>query len=161
MDDHDWKELSARKIERQRQEKHFERYGSILWCPDRGTICAFMEEPVKNNTECLRTPCILDDPEDQELQRRIQKNRKQAIEAERAQIREEKDRAPIRDQRNLIRSHVNREMAEIHRLEEASRKAFSNNKPGYGQQLFTRAGIRRQKLKKWQEEHEEKEFVNV
>ena len=112
-----------------------------------------MEDPVKNNTGCTRRPCIKDDPEDQILQRRIQKNREQAGAEAKDRKQEDKPAAPIRDQRNLIKSHVDREMAEIHRLEEASQKAFRQNKPNYGQQLFTRAGIRRQKLREWQEQH--------
>ena len=160
MAGHDWKELSAAKIARQRQKKHFEKYGSILYCPERNTICAFMEKCVQNNTECERKPCILDDPEHQKLQERIEKNRSQMAREERKRIQEEKDAAPIRDQRNFIRSHVEKEMKEIHRLEEASQKAFQQNKPGLGHTLFNRAGIRRQELKEWQEKQGIKEYVN-
>ena len=159
MDGHDWKELSAAKIARQRQKKHFERYGSILYCPERDTICAFMEKNVKDNVKCTRVPCIKDDPEDQELQKRIEKNRRQALKEESKRIQEEKDAAPIRDQRNFIQSHIDKEMKEIHRLEEASQEAFRRNKPGLGHTLFNRANIKRHELKEWQDKNERKESV--
>ena len=157
MDGHDREKLSAADLSRQ---EHLNKYGSFLYCPKRDTLCDHMNGMW--STGCRMARCILDDPEYQRLQERIEENRIKNAQEQHMKREEEKKNppAPIRDQRNQIKSHVNREMAEIHRLEEASRKAFSNNKPGYGQQLFTRAGIRRQELKKWQEEHEEKEFVN-
>lgn len=144
-------------VERQRQVEHFKKYGSILHCPEgRSPCCTFAEEPVKKGTTCTRRPCILDDPADRIIQLRIKKNRRRQAEAMSKKKEEEKKAAPIRDQRNFIQSHTDRMMDEIHRLEEASQRAFRQNKPNLGHTLFNRAGMKRQELKAWQDKQEER-----
>lgn len=70
---------------------------------------------------------------------------------------EEKKAAPIRDQRNFIQSHTDRMMDEIHRLEEASQRAYHQNKPNLGHQLFNKANFKRRELWEWQKKQKEKQ----
>lgn len=149
MDGHDRKELSA--LEKARRE-HVKRYGSMLYCDKgRSECCSNMDGAWL--TGCQRPVCILDDPEDQILQKRIEAKRKlQAAEEKKKQ----EEPGPIRNQKNYIQSYKEKMMAEIHRLEEASQEAFHQNKPNLGHTLFNRAGMKRQQLKAWQEKQEEK-----
>ena len=48
------------------------QYGSFLYCPDRDCLCFGRE----TDLECKHESCILDDPEYQALQKRIEENRK-------------------------------------------------------------------------------------
>ena len=56
------------KIRRER----FEKYGSFLYCPARDCLCFGRE----TDLECKHESCILDDPEYQALQKKIEENRK-------------------------------------------------------------------------------------
>lgn len=73
------------------REERVKEYGSFLFCPKRDVLC--MAHDFEGNGECLRESCILDDPEYQAQQERIQqrqqelwdkhnKNRKEEKEAE-------------------------------------------------------------------------------
>ena len=151
MDGHDRKELSAAAMSRQ---EWLNKYGSFLFCPERDTLCVHMDGMWM--TGCERPQCILDDPEYQILQKRIEANREAADAAARKERKKEEKSAPIRNQKNFIQSHKDRMMDEIHRLEEASQEAFWKNKPNLGQQLFNRANIKRQELREWQEKKKER-----
>lgn len=129
---------------------HVKKYGSFLYCPERDTICTFMDGAWEHG--CSRTPCILDDPEDMLLQELISKNRRRQIEIERKHRQEEKDAAPIRDQRNRIQSYISMRLDEIHRIEEQSRQAYIHNRPREGDTLFNRARIMRGELRRFEKE---------
>ena len=132
------------------RKAHMREYGSMLHCPKHGNLCSFMYGSWE--TGCKRQPCILDDPEDQKLQERIRERRQKQIEVERQHRKEEKDAAPIRDQRNRIKSYIENKLDEIHRIEEASRRAYSQNRPREGDTLFNRARIMRGELRRFEEE---------
>ena len=148
MDGHDREKLPAADLSRQ---EHLNKYGSFLYCPKRDTLCDHMNGMW--STGCRLARCILDDPEYQRLQERIEKNRLKKDQEQHMKREAEKKNppAPIRDQRNRIQSYIDKEMAEIQRLEEESQEAYRKNKPGRAHQLQVRAGIRRQELKEFQE----------
>lgn len=144
LDGYDRKELPA--VEKQKaREAYLRKHGSFLYCEDRDTLCVYMDGMWM--TGCERKECILDDPEYIALQKRIEENR---IRAQQKQE-ETEAHAPIRNQKNMIRSHEKRLLDEIHRLEEESQKAFRNNRPADGETLFRRAQIMRGELKEYQE----------
>lgn len=147
MDGHDRKELSAAAMSRQ---EWLNKYGSFLFCPERDTLCVHMDGMWM--TGCERPQCILDDPEYQILQKRIEANREAADAAARKERKKEEKSAPIRNQKNFIQSHKDRMMDEIHRIEEASRRAYSQNRPREGDTLFNRAWIMRGELRRFEEE---------
>ena len=142
LDGNDRKELSPVEAAR---ETHIKMYGSFLYCKERDTLCAFMDGAWE--TGCKRKTCILDDPDYIALQNRIEHNRKRAA----FRKKEDSQAAPIRNQKNMIRSHERRLLDEIHRLEEDSQKAFRDNRPADGETLFRRAQIMRGELKEYQE----------
>lgn len=139
------------KFEAERQE-HMQKHGSFLYCEDRDTLCTFKEEEWRTGQRCSRRPCIIDDPENIAQQKRIEQNRKAQIETERQHRKEEKDAAPIRDQRNQIKNYINMKLDEIHRIEERSRQAYQNNRPKEGDTLFNRARIMRGELRRFEKE---------
>lgn len=150
MDGHDRKELSP--LEKARRE-YVKQHGSMLVCSKgRSERCSFMDGAWL--TGCQRPICILDDPEDQILQKRIEANRK--LQEAAPKKREQEEPAQVRNQKNFIQSYKDKMMAEIHRLEEASQKAFHRNNPNLGHTLFNRAGMKRQELKAWQDKQEER-----
>lgn len=103
------------------RRRHLEQYGSMLYCPERKTLCVFMEGMW--GTGCERDLCIIDDPENQKLQRKIEQNRQKQIEAERR-----------------------------HREEERTQEAYRNNDPKKGDELFSKARYRRGELRKYMTE---------
>lgn len=109
------------------RQAHLEKYGSIIYCPERDTLCSFMDNAWE--TGCVRKGgCILDDPEDQALQARIKKRL------------QEKERLDAEERETEhIRNHIDRQMREAHRLEKLSREAFRNNRPNEGHELFNKA----------------------
>lgn len=129
------------------REQHLKKYGSMLFCPERNTLCVYMEGMW--GTGCERDLCIQDDPENQKLQKKIEENRRKQIERERRHREEEKAAAPIRDQRRQNKPYIQKELDEIHRLEEQSQKAYRNNDPKRGDTLFNKARIRRGELRKY------------
>lgn len=161
MDSHDRKELSVMsatgvipatisrrlKAEIKRQQKeHIKKYDSILMCPDRKTICAFMFGAWEIG--CQRVPCIKDDLEDIALQKHIEIKRA----AQEKEQHHDEQAAPIRNQTGRIKSYRRMKLDEIHRLEEQSREAYHNNRPSLGDTLFNRARFLRGELKKWEDE---------
>ena len=126
------------------RKKHVEKYGSFLRCPERDTICSFMEEALCGSGKCERDPCILDDPEYLKLQERIAKNVKLNAERMKKEREEEKRNppAPIRTQ-NKTDDDLIRE--KIRRLEEESKLAYSRNRPKVGEwKLHEAIALRRQ-----------------
>ena len=129
---------------RRAYETHLEKYGSILYCPKRKTLCSFMDGAWKDG--CQREVCIMDDPEYKRLKKVIEANRNRHNTP-----REEKHEG-IRNQSGQCSSYVQRH--EIHKLEEESQKAFRRNNPNKGHTLFNEARIKRYKLKEYMERKE-------
>lgn len=119
------------------RKEHLEKYGSILYCPERKTLCSFRDGMWM--TGCERESCILDDPDYQALMEKQKRFRQKQVEEEQKRRREEQEAERIRDQRNQIQNYINRQQAEIQRLEEQSQRAYRNNWPKRGDDLFGRA----------------------
>lgn len=137
-------------LEEARQE-HMKEHGSMLYCVERDTICAFMQDAWISG--CQRSLCILDDPENIALMKRIELKR---IENARLEKRKDEQAAPIRNQTGRTGSYKQRKLEEIHRLEEQSQQAYHNNNPRQGETLFNRAQIMRGELKRWEKEQKER-----
>lgn len=58
---------------RRQQERHMKKHGSILFCPERNTICTFMFGAWEIG--CQRALCIKDDMDNIALQKRIEIHR--------------------------------------------------------------------------------------
>lgn len=150
MDGNDRKELSALGELEKAREEYLKKHGSFLYCEQRDTLCVYMDGMWM--TGCERESCILDDPEYQLLQERIEKNRRRQAEDHAENRKKEKEDALISNRRGRPRSIRDRKMKEIHRLEEASQEAFRQNKPNLGESLFVKARFMRGELKKEEEE---------
>ena len=133
------------------RKEHLEKYGSILYCPERQTLCSFRDGMWM--TGCERESCILDDPEYQALMEKQKRFRQKQVEEEQKRRLEEQEAERIRDQRNQIQNYINRQLAEIHRLEEQSQRAYRNNWPKRGDDLFGRARRLRGELRQYMNEH--------
>lgn len=140
LDGNDRKELSPLE---QAREAYMEKHGSFLYCAKRDALCVYMDGMWMSG--CERAGCILDDPEYIALQKRIEENRR------RIRRKENDHAAPIRNQKNLIKSHEQRLRDEIKRLEEESQRAYRDNWPEQGETLFNRAQIMRGQLKDYME----------
>lgn len=129
----------TRNLEREREE-HMQKYGSMLFCPERETLCFYMDGMWV--TGCERDGCILDDPEYQKQQEVIRKNREDSfrrqVEAERKELEAAKMNAKREKRERLIE--------EIHRIEEMSREAYRSNRPRRGDELFEKARFMRNEL---------------
>ena len=133
------------------RQAHLEKYGSFLYCPERDTLCAFIEHSWE--TGCPRDGCILDDPEYQALVKKQEENRSKQLERERKRREDEAAAAKVINQQNMIQNYVNKQLAEIHRLEEASQRAYPRNQPRRGDELFGKARIMRGELRQYMREH--------
>ena len=139
MDGHDRKELSAADL----RQQHLDKYGSMLFCPERDTLCVFMEGMYL--TGCERETCIKDDPEYQRLQERIEKNRQKNAQEHRQEKKAEKNdpAAPIRNQSKA----EDRLRDQIEQVEEKARQAWSRGRSNEAMTLENRAAIMRGRLK--------------
>ena len=126
------------------RQKHIAQYGGMLFCPDRDTDCFFKEEEWKTGRPCCRKPCILDDPEDIELKKRIEKNRKKREPAEAQRREEEQNDLPARRRRRTKNwRDIRRE--KIRRLEKESEQAYRRNRPKIGEnKLYEAMRLRRE-----------------
>ena len=142
MDGNDRKELSAADL----RQQWLDKYGSMLFCPERDTLCVFMEGMYM--TGCERETCIKDEPEYQKLQKRIEENRKKAEEEQRRKKEEEKKDPPaqIRNQTGKPGSADAQKLAKIKELEKKSEIAFRKNNPKLGESLFAKAKFMRMQL---------------
>ena len=110
------------------RKERVEKYGSFLFCPQRRVLCFGRLE----DSECSHEKCILDNPEYQRLQARIEENRKEN-ELRRRQ-KEEKEKtearaAPIRRQWKTAADII---AAEIARKEAYARACYRGNNPQKG-----------------------------
>lgn len=137
------------KEQEKRRSEHVKEFGSFLFCPKRDCLCSFQEENVCKGIECARKPCILDDEDYIELQKKQQRSRlRRAIQEERQRA-EEEAAATIKNQSKQIQSYEQRAWDEIHRLEKESEKAFLMNNPNRGHTLFNEARMKRYELKEF------------
>lgn len=134
-----------RDLDREREE-HMQKYGSMLFCQERETLCVYMDGMWA--TGCERDGCILDDPEYQKLQEVIRKNREESsrrqAEAEHKAVEAAKRNAEKEKRERFIAE----KMKEIRRIEEMSREAYRRNRPRRGDELFEKARSMRIELKR-------------
>lgn len=111
------------------RKERFEMYGSFLFCPKRNVLCFGR----MTDAECKHDTCLLDDPEYQDLQKRIAENQKKNQERE-----HEKERTRIRRQ-----SKTKIELIEeaIEKKDKEARAAYRANRPDIGD-LITNEVIR-------------------
>ena len=117
-----------------------QKYGSMLFCPERETLCFYMDGMWV--TGCERDGCILDDPEYQKQQEVIRKNREDSFRRQVEAERKELEAAKM----NAERGKREKFIEEIHRIEEMSREAYRNNRPRRGDELFEKARFMRNEL---------------
>ena len=140
MDGNDRTKLSA--LEKARRE-HIARTGSMLGCERAPSgLCSHMHGAWL--TGCQRKPCIVDDPEYIREQKRIEKQKRRN-----AALKQREELADQEHSRPSIKSHVQKEMEAIAKLEERSRQAFYDNDPKLGEDLFNKARYRRGELRKY------------
>ena len=120
------------------------QYGSFLYCPDRDSLCFGRE----TDLECKHESCILDDPEYQALQKRIEENRKRN---ELKALRENLNTS----HRQVIRRQTKTaaEMLEerIRRKEQYARECYRANYPKRGDDIVYEIVRLRAKLRKLKE----------
>ena len=121
---------------------HLKEYGSFLYCPAGGTLCEYMNGAWL--TGCTRGCCILDDPEHQRLQKRIEKNRRKNEEAHRRE-KEEERKQKIRTQNKTEEELL---LRRIERLEAESARAYHYNRPALGEAKLHKAIVLRRKLRR-------------
>lgn len=137
------------RFEAERQQ-HIAEYGSFLYCPERDSLCSFMEETWKTGCSCSHCrPCILDDPDYLALKKRIEQNIEKRAAEEKRHREEEKDAAPIRTQ---SRSWEVLQMEKIRRLEEESARAYRRNRPKIGEEKLYEAMRLRRELRRKKKE---------
>lgn len=134
----------TRNLEREREE-HMQKYGSMLFCPERETLCFYMDGMWV--TGCERDGCILDDPEYQKQQEVIRKNREDSFRRQVEAERKELEAAKMNAEKEKREKFIAEKMKVIHRIEEMSREAYRNNRPRRGDELFEKARFMRNELK--------------
>lgn len=134
----------TRNLEREREE-HMQRYGSMLFCPERETLCVYMDGMWA--TGCEREGCILDDMEYQKLQEVICKNREDSFRRQIETEHKETETSKRNAEKEKRERFIAEKMKEIHRIEEMSREAYRSNRPRRGDELFEKARLMRIELK--------------
>ena len=122
-----------------------QKYGSMLFCPERETLCFYMDGMWV--TGCERDGCILDDPEYQKQQEVIRKNREDSFRRQVEDERKELEAAKMNAEKEKREKFIAEKMKVIHRIEEMSREAYRNNRPRRGDELFEMARFMRNELK--------------
>ena len=113
------------------------KYGSVLYCPDRDTLCSFLDNEL---AICPRIQCILDDPEHKALERRIKRNR----------IINEKNFVPEEKQTNIRTQNRTKQQTVLDRIkkEEAlAERLYKKNRPNAAEAALMRAEILKGELK--------------
>ena len=122
-----------------------QKYGSMLFCPERETLCFYMDGMWV--TGCERDGCILDDPEYQKQQEVIRKNREDSFRRQVEAERKELEAAKMNAEKEKREKFIAEKMKVIHRIEEMSREAYRSNRPRRGDELFEKARFRRNERK--------------
>ena len=131
------------RLEQARQQ-HIKQYGSMLYCPDRDTLCFEMNDAWISG--CRREQCCLDDPEYRALRELQERNRRKT-----ARMNEKEPDQTIRNQSKMARSYVDKLLEEANRLEARSQEAFRRNRPNDGHTLFNEAKQKRFKAYEYAE----------
>ena len=126
------------------RQQHMEEHGSFLYCCKRDTLCVYMDGMWM--TGCERDCCILDDPEYQATQKRIEENRRKN-EAEHRQQRAAEKKDPPAPIRNQSGEYERQRWNEIHALEEKAKRLYRNNQPKQADIAMNRALFLRRELK--------------
>lgn len=114
-----------------------EKYGSFLYCPDRDTLCSFLDNEL---AICPRVQCILDDPEHKALERRIKRNR----------VINEKNFVPEEKQTNIRTQNKTKQQTvqeRIKREEALAERLYKKNRPNAAEAALMRARILKGELK--------------
>lgn len=114
-----------------------EKYGSFLYCPDKDTLCSFLDNEL---AICPRIQCILEDPKHQAEQRRIERNRKKNMQN---YVPEEKQ-ANIRTQNKTRQQTI---LERIQREEALAARLYKKNRPNAAEAALMRARILKGELK--------------
>lgn len=128
------------------RKAHVAEYGSFLYCPERSTLCVFIDGFW--DVGCGREEgCILDDPEYQALLKKQEENRRRRERIDRESREHEAKDQPqkIRTQNKYPEDHI---MDRIKRLEEESRVAYRRNRPKVGEAKLHEAIVLRRKLRR-------------
>lgn len=128
------------------KQEHMKRYGSILYCPERGVLCVYMED--RWATGCDRQGgCLLDDPEYMAMKEVQRKNRNRNDKQAREEAeREKKDPpAPIRTQNKYPEDLI---LKRIEKLEAESREAYRRDRPKVGERKLHEAMVLRRELRR-------------
>ena len=128
------------------RKAHVAEYGSFLYCPERSTLCVFIDGFW--DMGCGREEgCILDDHGYQALMKKQEVNRlrRQRIEQERRKQEPKELPQRIRTQNKYPEDHI---IDRIKRLEEESRVAYRRNRPRVGEAKLHEAILLRRKLRR-------------
>ena len=102
------------------RKSRFREYGSFLYCPRKDCLCFGRD----TDQECKHDSCILEDPEYQALQRRIEENRRKN------QTAEKKEEPPRIRRQTKSRAQILEE--EIRKTEKYARACYRANRPRAG-----------------------------
>ena len=130
------------------RKERFEKYGSFLFCPARSVLCFGRMTDV----ECKHDACLLDDPDYQALQRRIEENQKRNQQQER-----EKEHAKIRRQ---TKTKIELIEEAIEKKDKEARAAYRANRPDIGD-LITNEVIRLQGLLRQEHDRRKKDNKTI
>lgn len=128
------------------RQEHLKKYGSILYCQQRGVLCAHIEDRWAEG--CGRQGgCCLDDPEYIAMKERQERNRKENDRRAREEAeREKKDPPmPIRTQNKYPEDMI---LERIEKLETESREAYRRDRPKEGERKLHEAMVLRRELRR-------------
>ena len=130
------------------RKERFEKYGSFLFCPKRNVLCFGRD----TDKECKHVSCLLDDPEYQALQKRIEENQKKNQQQE-----WEEEHTRIRKQ-----TKTKTELIEeaIEKKDKEARAAYRANRPDIGD-LITNEVIRLQGLLRQEHDRRKKDDQRI
>lgn len=122
------------------RKERFEKYGSFLFCPKRKVLCFGRD----TDEECKHASCLLDDPEYQALQKRIEENQKKNQQQEC-----EKEHTRIRKQ---TKTKIELIEEAIKKKDKEARAAYRANYPKEGDRIINEV-IRLRGLLRQEKEH--------
>ena len=136
--------VERRNMNEELRKSRFREYGSFLYCPRKDCLCFGRD----TDQECKHDSCILEDPEYQALQRRIEENRKK-------NARKALQQSPDASHRQVIRRQ-NKTAIEIleeriRRKEQYARECYRSNYPKRGDNVVYEIIRLRAKLRKLKE----------
>lgn len=130
------------------RKERFEKYGSFLFCPKRNILCFGRD----TDEECKHASCLLDDPDYQDLQKRIEENQKKNQQQEC-----EKEHTRIRKQ---TKTKIELIEEAIKKKDKEARAAYRANRPDIGD-LITNEVIRLQGLLRQERDRRKKDNKTI